>query len=111
MDSAEGEGKIPLKNGGLYLITGGAGGLGLIFAEYIARHAKASVILTGRSELTPEKEKKLQKIKAAGSDVIYFNADISKGGDVSELMASKSSRTAERDNTCGGRVKGFVDYQ
>ena len=29
--------EVPWRDGGVYLITGGAGGLGLIFAEAIAR--------------------------------------------------------------------------
>ena len=44
--------EVPWRDGGVYLITGGAGGLGLVFAEEIARRVKdAVVVLTGRSEL------------------------------------------------------------
>src|SRR5260370_39827556 len=43
---------IPWKEAGVYLITGGAGGLGFIFAKEIAAQTKhATVILTGRSAL------------------------------------------------------------
>ena len=39
------------KEGGVYLITGGAGGLGLIFANEIAsRLARVTIVLVGRSE-------------------------------------------------------------
>ena len=38
------------KDGGVYLITGGAGGLGRVFAKEIARTTTgAVVVLTGRS--------------------------------------------------------------
>ena len=48
---------MPWKAEGVYLITGGAGGLGFIFAKEIARQAKnATVILTGRSALTEAKQ-------------------------------------------------------
>ncbi|MDJ1631739.1 KR domain-containing protein [Bacillus velezensis] len=40
------------------MITGGAGGLGLIFAEHIATQTKANIILAGRSELTEDKRTK-----------------------------------------------------
>src|SRR5262249_19943078 len=38
-----------LKEKGVYLLTGGMGGLGLIFARYLAKHYQAKLILTGRS--------------------------------------------------------------
>ncbi|MGO4119194.1 KR domain-containing protein, partial [Rhizobium ruizarguesonis] len=38
-----------LKDGGVYLITGGTGGIGLELADYIASHCRASLILLGRS--------------------------------------------------------------
>jgi acyl transferase domain-containing protein/enoyl-CoA hydratase/carnithine racemase/acyl carrier protein len=40
---------ISFRDGGVYLITGGAGGLGTLFAEEILEHARATVILAGRS--------------------------------------------------------------
>ena len=43
-----------LKNGGVYLITGGTGGIGFTLAEYIARIQDVKLVLTGRSAL-PEK--------------------------------------------------------
>ena len=46
------EAAAPWRDGGVYLITGGAGGLGLIFARGDRARAKTAVIvLTGRSEL------------------------------------------------------------
>jgi len=40
-----------LREGGVYLITGGLGGIGLVLAESLARAARAKLILTGRSSL------------------------------------------------------------
>ncbi len=42
-----------LRNGGVYLITGGFGGLGLVFARDIARKTGGKIILTGRTPLPP----------------------------------------------------------
>lgn len=42
-----------LRSGGVYLITGGLGGLGLVFARDIARKTKGKLILTGRTPLPP----------------------------------------------------------
>ena len=38
---------VGLREKGVYLITGGAGGLGLLFAEYLAKERKARLVLTG----------------------------------------------------------------
>ena len=40
-----------LRRQGTYLITGGFGGLGLVFARYLAEAAAARLVLTGRQEL------------------------------------------------------------
>ncbi len=41
-----------LKQGGVYLITGGLGSMGLAFAEFLARQVKAKLVLVGRTPLT-----------------------------------------------------------
>jgi len=46
----------PYAAGGSYLITGGAGGLGLVLAEHLARTAKAHLVLTTRRPLPPPVE-------------------------------------------------------
>jgi len=46
--------KPALKDGGVYLITGGLGGLGLVFARQIAESVKAHLVLNYRSEM-PER--------------------------------------------------------
>ncbi|MFA5910704.1 MAG: beta-ketoacyl synthase N-terminal-like domain-containing protein [Vicinamibacterales bacterium] len=48
----EGEAQ-PFTSGGTYLITGGAGGLGLVIAEHLAQTARAHLVLTTRRALPP----------------------------------------------------------
>ncbi|WP_394823559.1 beta-ketoacyl synthase N-terminal-like domain-containing protein [Pendulispora albinea] len=43
----------PLRKGGVYLITGGLGGVGLLLAEYLAETFQARLILLGRTPLPP----------------------------------------------------------
>ncbi len=38
-----------IREGGVYLITGGLGGIGLVLAEYLAQTARAKLVLVGRS--------------------------------------------------------------
>ncbi|RKH75156.1 SDR family NAD(P)-dependent oxidoreductase, partial [Corallococcus sp. AB045] len=67
----------PLRQGGAYLITGGAGGLGLMLAEHLVRTVRARVALTGRGELDEARRLRLEALRAAGAEVLYLRADVS----------------------------------
>ncbi len=70
-------GTIPWKNGGIYLITGGAGGLGLLFANEIMNQVKeVTLVLTGRSPLSQNKRDKLNKLETGAAKVIYRQVDV-----------------------------------
>ncbi|HET9277195.1 MAG TPA: SDR family NAD(P)-dependent oxidoreductase, partial [Flavitalea sp.] len=78
--------KSQLKEGGVYLITGGAGGLGLLFATHLATQFKAKIALSGRSVLSSQQIAILEKLKKnSGADILYIQADISCDDDVKSL--------------------------
>jgi polyketide synthase PksN len=78
---------IPWKDGGIYLITGGAGGLGLIFATEIARQVKnTTLILTGRSPLTEAKQAELRELEVMGTKVTYQQVDVTHKKAVFDLI-------------------------
>ncbi|MCP4698377.1 MAG: SDR family NAD(P)-dependent oxidoreductase, partial [Gammaproteobacteria bacterium] len=85
----------PLRQQGVYLITGGLGGLGILFAEHLARFYKAKLILAGRSALTPDKEKQLAALKQMGAEVRYLQADISQSAQAAELFKRIKEEYAE----------------
>ena len=86
---------------GVYLITGGLGGLGRIFAEEILRRTRgAQVVLTGRGELSEEKERSLAGLGGSAGRVSYRQVDLRDVEQVRELVA----RIQEQD----GRLKGVV---
>jgi polyketide synthase PksN len=87
----------PLKENGVYLITGGAGGLGLIFAELLAQRYKARLVLTGRSTLTAEREAKLDALRAHGAEVLYLTGDVSRRDDVETLLRETRSHFGRLD--------------
>ncbi|MBY0376012.1 MAG: KR domain-containing protein, partial [Bryobacteraceae bacterium] len=84
----------PLRMHGVYLITGGFGGLGLALAEYLARTAQAKLILTGRTSLPPRSEwhswlasqdmsnavsiriRAVQQLEELGAEVLDVSADV-----------------------------------
>ncbi|WP_046744419.1 SDR family NAD(P)-dependent oxidoreductase [Kordia zhangzhouensis] len=81
-----------LKEKGVYLITGGAGGLGFIFAEYLAKECKARLVLTGRSVLSEEKSTKIQELEKLGAEVLYIASDISKWDDVNKVIVETKKK-------------------
>jgi acyl transferase domain-containing protein/tryptophanase/pimeloyl-ACP methyl ester carboxylesterase/acyl carrier protein/SAM-dependent methyltransferase len=77
-----------VRRGGSYLITGGAGGLGLLFAGYLAKAGAARVTLAGRSELSAERTARLTALSASGTRVEYRRADVGSTADVVRLVAA-----------------------
>ncbi|MET0336050.1 MAG: SDR family NAD(P)-dependent oxidoreductase, partial [Rhizobacter sp.] len=80
---------VPLaRDGGLYLITGGAGGLGLIFAKALARQARnVSIVLTGRSQLEAARQAEIAEIEACGARIRYRAVDVSDRAAIQALIA------------------------
>ncbi|WP_261595543.1 KR domain-containing protein, partial [Pseudoalteromonas holothuriae] len=57
---------VSIEAGETYLITGGLGGLGQLFAHYLASQAKVNLILTGRRAIE-QAEPLLAQLRAKGS--------------------------------------------
>lgn len=65
-----------LKQGGTYLITGGLGKLGLLFAKHLVENYQANLVLVGRSEPTVSTLAEMESLRNNGVKVIYQCADI-----------------------------------
>ncbi len=92
-----------LREGGVYVITGGLGGLGLTIAEHLARTCHAKLVLLGRTPLPPREQwsawqkqhgegdrisrriERLLAIEAAGAELMIAPADVT---NVEEMRAS-----------------------
>jgi acyl transferase domain-containing protein/enoyl-CoA hydratase/carnithine racemase/acyl carrier protein len=79
--------EMPWREGGVYLITGGMGGLGLLFAKEIAEQTKhATVVVTGRSKLTADKQAQLEELKSLGIKLEYKAVDVCDKAAVENLI-------------------------
>lgn len=67
----------PIREGGVYLITGGLGGVGLLTARYVAKTKGVHLYLTGRSPLNPRAEEQLNSLRKSGASCEYLQADVS----------------------------------
>lgn len=85
-DSQSGD-AFALREGGTYLITGGLGGLGRIFAHFIAtRLTRGAVILTGRTARDHRTEEFLNSLRGEGVKAEYVPCDISDSASVAKLF-------------------------
>ena len=82
---------LPFKAGGIYLISGGLGGIGVEIAKYLLENYQAKLLLLGRTPLPErnsweiylqqggklaEKIKTYQQLQKLGGEVIYQGVDI-----------------------------------
>ncbi|MCY7822955.1 amino acid adenylation domain-containing protein [Bacillus spizizenii] len=94
---------MPWRENGVYLITGGAGSLGLLFAKEIAnRTVRSTIVLTGRSILSERKENELETLRSMGAEVFYREADVSDQRAVRRLMED----IKEKHGTLNGIIHG-----
>ncbi|NER81865.1 MAG: SDR family NAD(P)-dependent oxidoreductase, partial [Leptolyngbya sp. SIO1D8] len=112
------EGISRLREGGVYLITGGLGTIGLALASYLAQTVQAKLVLTGRSAF-PAKDEwetwlnsheeddevsdkigRLKKLEKLGAEILIAQADVA---DL-EAMQQVIARTQERF----GQINGVI---
>ena len=103
-------GETVLRHGGVYLITGGLGGVGLVLAEFLARQCAAKVALTTRQAF-PAKEawgdwlaahdeanavsatiRKLQRMEEQGGEVLVARADAGDESQMRDVVAQIQAR-------------------
>ncbi|MEU9678028.1 SDR family NAD(P)-dependent oxidoreductase [Streptomyces parvus] len=99
--------EVPYKDGGVYLITGGAGGLGAVFAEDIAACVRAPrIVLAGRSPLAAEKEELLERVRRLGAEAVYERVDVAERDAVQALARRIRERYGRIDGVLHGA--GFI---
>ena len=76
---------------GAYIITGGLGGLGLFLAEKMAAAGCGRIVLTSRSQPTPETLETIERIRAIGADVVVECGDIAEPGTAERLVAAATA--------------------
>jgi amino acid adenylation domain-containing protein len=107
---------LPLRDGGVYMITGGLGEIGLALAAYLARAHKARLVLLGRTPLPPRSAwpdieatgtgsrarliERIRSIEALGEEVMTIAADVA---DTAALAAA-----LDRVESRFGRIDGVI---
>jgi acyl transferase domain-containing protein len=107
-----------LKERGVYLITGGLGSVGMLFAEHLARRCRARLVLLGRSKLPPREQwtapsdayapddpmavriARLRAMEALGAEVMVASADVADLEQMRSVLRDATSRF--------GRIDGVI---
>jgi len=102
--------RLRLRTGGVYLVTGGLGGIGLTFAEFLAREHQAKLALLGITALPPRDEweswvaehgerhrtsqriRKVQELENAGAEVLVIACDVADAAQVAAAVAAVRER-------------------
>ncbi|MCD4503427.1 SDR family NAD(P)-dependent oxidoreductase [Chromobacterium piscinae] len=97
---------VLLRKNGTYLITGGAGGLGFIFATYLAKEYQANLILVGRTTFSLSHERKIEELIKLGSHAQYIQSDVGDGESIKKLSAALQLKNIELNGVihCAGMI-------
>jgi NADP-dependent 3-hydroxy acid dehydrogenase YdfG len=98
------------RENGVYLITGGTGGIGYSVAQHLLQNYSAKVILTGRSKLPPQDEwdswlaqhgqageayrriLRMKELARFGGRIIYLDADVTSIEDMARVVDSAETQ-------------------
>ena len=113
-----------LREGGVYLITGGLGRIGLVLADYLASAVRARLVLVGRSalpargewaawcgtrddrDLTARRIRAVLAMESHGAEVLPIAADVADRAQMSAALALTRTRFGAVDGVihCAGIV-------
>ncbi|MDJ0836204.1 MAG: SDR family oxidoreductase [Acidobacteriota bacterium] len=88
----------PFKAGGLYLISGGLGGIGVHVAEFLLQHHGANLVLLGRTPLEENETRRtaLNLLQAMPGSAAYARVDITDTATLREIVAEAEARTGRK---------------
>ncbi|MEA2491931.1 MAG: polyketide synthase PksN, partial [Acidobacteriota bacterium] len=88
---------LPVRPKGVYLITGGMGGLGMIFAEHLAKTSQARLALIGRSAPNAAQQATLARLESYGAELLVLSADVTKAADMDRVVRETKARFSRID--------------
>ncbi|NPC81470.1 SDR family oxidoreductase, partial [Pyxidicoccus fallax] len=123
---AEGEPPHPLREKGVYLLTGGLGGVGLLLAEHLADTVHARLALLGRTAMPERSEwdaylashaeddkvarqiRRVRELEQRGAEVMVVRADVSDAAQLEAAVAQVEARFGALHGVlhCAGVTQG-----
>ena len=102
--------RAALRPGGVYVITGGLGGIGLALAKHLAERVRARLVLVGRTALPPREEwaswverhgetdatvakiRAIEGFEKGGAEVLVFGADVADSEQMTQVLTETRRR-------------------
>jgi len=115
-----------LRENGIYLITGGLGGMGLTLAEYLAKTVHAKLILIGRSTFPPRGEweqwlavhdehddisikiRKLQNMEKSGTEILVRSINVANYEQMQAVITEAQNQFGQINGVL--HTAGLADY-
>ncbi|MEU8367268.1 SDR family NAD(P)-dependent oxidoreductase [Micromonospora tulbaghiae] len=85
-------GAAPLRDGGVYLVVGGTGGIGFEVSRHLARTRRARLVWLGRSPEDERIRSLVTQIEALGGQAVYLRADVTDAVAVRRAVAEARQR-------------------
>ncbi|MEY7973952.1 amino acid adenylation domain-containing protein, partial [Saccharomonospora xinjiangensis] len=85
-DPVPGEPALPFREGGVYVVVGGTGGIGVELTRHLARQVRATVVWLSRTEPTAEHRAEMDRIRRLGGTVEHRRADVADAGAVRSAL-------------------------
>lgn len=93
--------EIQLRKNGVYIIIGGTGGLGRIFAKYLKTTYNATLILTGRKLINERINNIIKEVSSDAKNIEYVSSNASHFTDTEELIKKVLASY--------GRISGIIN--
>ncbi|WP_110932791.1 SDR family NAD(P)-dependent oxidoreductase [Paenibacillus bouchesdurhonensis] len=75
-----------LRTAGVYIVTGGIGGVGYLISQFLASTKQARLVLTGRTPNDANIDNKIAELRRLGASAIYMQTDVSRREEVQSLI-------------------------
>ncbi|WP_277682301.1 SDR family NAD(P)-dependent oxidoreductase, partial [Saccharomonospora azurea] len=91
---------------GVYLLVGGTGGIGMALSEHLARTHRAKLVWLSRGPLSAHHQQCVNRVRAAGGDVLHVRGDVARPGTVTEAVR----RARERFGALHGVIHSAMSF-
>ena len=79
--------RVTIRKDAAYIITGGAGVLGMLLAKWLVEKGARHIVLVGRSGLKKHHRKQFEQLRAVAPGVEYVRADVSRFEEMQSLVS------------------------
>ncbi|WP_438018416.1 SDR family NAD(P)-dependent oxidoreductase [Sorangium sp. So ce315] len=82
----------PYRRGGVFVVIGGAGGIGHVFSKHLVEKYRARIVWIGRREPNADIQAKIDELSALGPEPVYLRANAADRAELERAYASIKAR-------------------